>query len=119
MTIKKPVFILSFFRIYWPLLIVFAGFTALGRWDRLVYFIGPVFYVLNLLLAALVGALFIKHVCFRASIDAYTQKKDDDGIYSFAREFFALPPEQRVFLTIATVVCLFLGACWICAAIAK
>ncbi len=117
---KKPIFLLSFIRQYWPLLLVFVALTTVSHYDVVTYFVGPIFYLLNLVVAAIVGALLTKHVCFRRSLDAYTQKKDADGMtYQFVREFWAMEPAARVKLTVYTILALFLGAAWIAASIAK
>ncbi len=115
---EKPTLIVSFVRRYWPLLIIFVALVILGRIDQVTYLVGPIFYLIEMMVACMVAAAFAKHIFWRSTIDAYTED-DVDGHSQFFKEWNALNPDLRVVLTLFIMAVLFIGAALIGASIAK
>lgn len=115
----KPTFILAFFRRYWTLLTTCVILLALGRFDRVAYFTGPVIYLLMLGVACITVAAFVKHIFFRYTIDSYTECEPGGREPQFISDWRKLDPALKVILTLAVLCVLFLGACIIAASIAK
>jgi hypothetical protein len=118
---QKPTFILSFLSHYSSLLVVFVVLVILGRWDAVTYFVGPVFYLIEMMVACMVAAAFIKHAFFRSTIDTYTQNLDEGGS-EFVQHWNAMSktnPDLKVALTVIVICVLFLGAALIGANIVK
>jgi hypothetical protein len=77
---NTPIFILSFLRRYWKLLIVFVAVVLISRLDQVTYFVGPVFYLVEMAVASIVAALFVRHIFFTKTLDAFSQHGDDGSI---------------------------------------
>lgn len=118
--LKKPIFILGFLAGYWRMLLLFVCFVVVGRIDAITYFVGPVFYLLEMIIGCMVAASFAKHIFYRQSIDAYTQASVNDNADTlFIVEWRNLSPECRVRYTVIVMCVLFLGASLIAANLAK
>jgi hypothetical protein len=120
-TPQRPTFILSFIQHYSSLLVLFVVLVVIGRIDAITYFVGPVFFLIELLVGCMVGAAFIKHVFWRSTVDTYTQNLDE-GTSEFVTHWTKMSvsnPDLKVALTIFLMAVLYFGACIIAASIAK
>jgi hypothetical protein len=120
-TPQRPTFILSFIQHYSSLLVLFVVLVVIGRIDAITYFVGPVFFLIELLVGCMVGAAFIKHVFWRSTVDTYTQNLDE-GTSEFVVHWAKMSvsnPDLKVALTIFLMAVLYFGACIIAASIAK
>lgn len=113
----KPTF-WNFVKRYARLLILWAIFVILGRLDELVLWCGHVFYIVELVLSCIVSALFIRHIFFRSTVDAFSLE-DDNNVSPFRRTWDAIPVEDKLKYSIFIIAVFYLGACWIAASIAK
>lgn len=114
----KPKFFINFLKRYLRLIIVWLVFVIAGRFDGVVFFFGHVFYIAELLLSSAVGALFIRHLFLRQTIDYYTVEPPGEPS-RFSKDWDACDPTLKVVLTILVFLTLFIGACLIAASIAK
>jgi hypothetical protein len=114
----KPTFFFSFVRRYAPLVIINVLLVALGRIDRVTYFVGPAFYVLELMFLVLLGVLFLRHTFMRRTLDEYAVDPPD-GESRLVKEWRLLDPAERVKWTMVFICVFYLGGCLIAAAIVK
>lgn len=114
-------FIWDFGKRYWRLLLVFLVLVILSRIDAVVYFTGPMIYLLQMTVGCMVAAAFNKHMFFRYTIDAYTedQDEDDEDPPGFLKDWESLDPKLKVQWTIIVLCTFFLGAAIIASNIAK
>ncbi len=117
----NPIFLASFFRRYWKLLVVFVVLVLLGKLDQVTYFVGPLFYLIALGVGVAVVALLIKHMVFKHTLDAFTEDNpgNANGQSDFVIAWNALDAATRVKYTLYMLMALFLALSWIAASIAK
>lgn len=119
----KPLFILSFLKRYWKLLVFFVAIEALRHVDAVTYTIGPVFFLVELVVGAITCALLVRNLFMRNTLDHYNQpyikRANGRSVSEFYMDWEKLEPYQKVFLSLMVLMCFFLGACWIAASIAK
>lgn len=116
---NKPVFILSFLKRYWKLLIVFVILVLLGKVDQVTYFVGPIFYLVEMLIGSIVAAIFVRHAFFTQTLDAFSQQGLGGIPSDFENAWLKITEEQRLRLSLFMLAVFFLGACWIAASLAK
>ncbi len=113
---------ISFVKRYDRLLILFVAMVLLAKSDSITYFVGPIFYLIELTLGATVSALLMRHLFFRRTLDAYTRdRKQIDGKWEsdFLCHWKLLAPATKIWISIIVAMTLFLGCCLIAASIAK
>lgn len=101
--------ILSYLRAHWLLLLLLALSVKLALNNALFARFGGMLYAAMLVFATFALALLARHLSNRNSTDAYGDKwidklKDGTPVGDFARDFHALPPLEKVRLTIVQFV---------------
>lgn len=114
-----PIFLLSFLKRYWKLLLVFVALVLLGKVDQVTYFVGPIFYLIEMTVGATVSAVFVRHVFYTKTLDAFSQQGEGGAPSDFENGWLGLTPTERVKYSLFMVAVFFLGACWIAASLAK
>jgi hypothetical protein len=120
MTIK-PLFLLSFIKRFWPLLILFISLVLLSKIDQVVYFVGPLFYLIELVVGVMVAVLLGLHIVFRQTIDPMLEI---DPASQQERSFFGeiwqtLPKADQLKWALVVICVLILSFSIIAASIAK
>lgn len=115
---KKPFLIISFLWRYAALVIVFIALAALSRFDQVTYFIGPVFYVVQLVVTCALASLFARHLFMRSTLDEYAIDPPS-GPSDFVKDWRALDPRTKIILSVIVIVAFYLGAALIAANLAK
>lgn len=108
----KPWYVTSYARSYWRSILLFIALVILGRIDAVVYAVGPLFYLVQMLVGCMIGATFIQHILFRSTVDNYAEQ-------SLVGDWNNLEPTEKVVLSIVVICVLFLGAAYIAGNIAK
>lgn len=114
----NSIFIASFIKRYWQLHIVFILLVLVGKVDQIVYFVGPLFYLLQLCVGVAEAVLLVKHMIFKYTIDAFTQ----DGVNGespFQLAWSKISDDIKVKYVIYCVLAFTLAFSWIAASIAK
>lgn len=117
----NPLFLLSFLKRYWPLLLLFVALVLLGKIDQVVYFVGPLFYLIQLVVGVMVAVLLGIHVVFRQTIDPMLEvdPTSSTGESFFARTWATLASREKMWLAFITICVLTLSFSIIAASIAK
>jgi hypothetical protein len=120
-----PIFLLSFLKRYWKLLIVFVILQVLGKIDAVTYTVGPIFYLIQMGVSAVVVALFIRHAFYTHTLDAFSQQGAKDPATGkplasdFENAWLGLEPSERLKWSLIMMAVFFLGICHIAASLAK
>jgi hypothetical protein len=114
----KPKIILSFFYRYVALLLVTVLAVWADHYDSVTYLVGPTFYVLKYVLAAVVVTLLAIHLVMRNTMDKYKQE-DASGTSPFIRDWTELDGRTKLILSLITFWVLFLGSAWIASNVVK
>lgn len=120
-----PTFLLSFLKRYWKLLIVFVVLNILGHIQAVTYTIGPIFYLIQMGVGAIVVALFIRHAFYTLTLDAFSQQGAVDPVTGkprpsdFENAWLGLEPAERLKWSLIMIAVFFLGMAWIAASVAK
>lgn len=104
----------SFVLRYWLLLGLLAGAVWLELNEQLFQSLGMLIYLPALAIEAVAVALLIRHVFFGKTLDADAHS----GLF-VAGWRNDLTPRERVLANLVALGVLFLGVCWIAAALAK
>jgi hypothetical protein len=117
----SPLFLLSFLKRYWPLLLLFVSLVLLGKIDQVVYFVGPLFYLIQLVVGVMVAVLLGIHVVFRQTIDPMLEPDpaSETGESFFGRTWATLTSRDKIWLAFITICVLTLSFSIIAASIAK
>jgi hypothetical protein len=111
-----------FIKRYWRLIACFVLIVILGKIDAVTYFVGPVFYLVELALSAAVAAVLLRHIALRRTLDEYVNDRlQPDGTTSsaFARAWQALADSDKIKWSLIVLSVFFIGCCLIAASIAK
>ncbi len=108
----KNIPFISYIRRYWILLIVFAV-ALVAAMSHLFDIIGTLVYLPVLAVGAVLVSLLIRHLFFSQTLDADVHSGD------FVKWWQTMEPCSRVVLNLAAMGILFLGVCYIAAALIK
>jgi len=114
MKLSRNIPILSFLGRYWMLLVLFAGFLWLTLNETAFQKVGAILYAPALATAAFLIMVFLRHIFFSKSLDEDVRTGKFNDWWDNA-----LTPSEKVRWILGVTVGLFLGVCWIVAALAK
>lgn len=114
---SSPLLIFSFLKRYWFLNALFVLLVIAGHYDECTYFVGPLFYLIEIAIGILTVTLFLKHVGFRKTLDTFTW--EEGGTSPFIRAWEALPDREKLYITLAVHATMFVGISWVAANIVK
>lgn len=119
----NPLFLLSFVKRFWPLLLLFVSLVLIGKVDQVVYFVGPLFYLIQLVVGVMVTVLLGLHIVFRQTIDPMLEVNPDpantEGLTFFAQTFRMLPKADQLKWAFIIICVLIASFSIIAASIAK
>jgi len=104
---------IAYIRRYWLLLLFFCVALILALNDSVFNTLGSLIYLPVLGTGTWLVVLLIRHLFFRNSLDAYVDNRVPGAL--FQDDFMSLDKKDRVLLTLATTVGMFIGLCLIAA----
>ncbi len=108
----KPKLIFSYVARYWELLVllVLVAFAALSQ--TLFQALGTLVYIPVLIAAVAATVLLIRHLVFRNTLDKFAHE-------NFIECFWSLPSSHRLYITLGTLLILFIGGCIIASGLVR
>lgn len=116
-----PWFLFSFVTRFWPLILLFIGLVIMGKFDQIVFFVGPLFYLIQLVVGVMVSVLFALHIVFRQTIDPMLESNpvNASGNSDFVVAWATMPKAEQLKWAIIIICVLTLSFSIIAASIAK
>lgn len=111
-------FLVGLVKRYWKALLLLLVIEAGRHVEKLLYFIGPAYFLFELVVASIVAALMVRNMFMRDTLDAYVNHEAGDTSL-FVKEWDQLQPNERIAWSLIVICVFFLGACWIAASLAK